>query len=483
VKKRFFCVFLTIALLLCFIPVQAEAAGGVEDAIIESCQTGENVNIAEYQLTEEALEKLYIELYNRGALPWYAARNYTFLFDQQSGLIKTFLPKALPEDTYDRVRYSQRVAEIMQAAVFEDMSQWQKALSVHDYLIANCTYDESLAHNTGYDLLVNGTSVCAGYAEAYMDIMNRLGIPCVMVESEAMDHAWNLICIDGSWYHVDLTWDDPTPDNFGKVSHEYFLLTDEEMLAEGEEGHYGWETDITCTDTSMQDAFWQGVESQICYLDGSTSYYRWHEEWTSYICSRNESDGTYTVLFTDEERYIDIGAGEYTYFHAGLSLWNGRLYFSTMDAVYSMAPDGSDQKLEFSYNTAGNSKYIFTCSVSDDTIYMTLMDHEDHQLNQTVSLPEPSNYHVHSYTPTILPPDCISPGETYYSCSCGITVEGSLTEPTGHSYEVSSVDDPTPFQEGTVYYTCEGCGDTYTESISKISLFKWIYDWFFALFS
>ena len=65
--------------------------------------------------------------------------------------------------------------------------------------------------------------------------MDLLGIECITVEGSAYggtsDHAWNQVCLDGDWYCVDVTWDDPT--TFGTVSeqtsHRYFNVTSQHM--------------------------------------------------------------------------------------------------------------------------------------------------------------------------------------------------------------------------------------------------------------
>ena len=41
-----------------------------------------------------------------------------------------------------------------------------------------------------------------------------------MVTSEVINHAWNLIKLDGEWYQVDVTWDDPVWDRLGRVCHD-----------------------------------------------------------------------------------------------------------------------------------------------------------------------------------------------------------------------------------------------------------------------
>ena len=53
--------------------------------------------------------------------------------------------------------------------------------------------------------------VCEGYARAFKVLCDRVSIPCVLVEgyTNAGDHMWNYVQLDGSWYGVDVTWNDP----------------------------------------------------------------------------------------------------------------------------------------------------------------------------------------------------------------------------------------------------------------------------------
>ena len=116
-----------------------------------------------------------------------------------------------------------------------------QVLAVHDWLVRHVAYDQddSRASHTAYGLFANATAVCEGYSQAFMLAMERLGVPCAIVRSEDMAHQWNMVCIDGTWYHVDVTWDDPTPDQGtqGDVSRKHFLRSDESMR---ELGYYGW---------------------------------------------------------------------------------------------------------------------------------------------------------------------------------------------------------------------------------------------------
>lgn len=460
------------ALLL---PLKTTAAGAdtafLEQTIIDSCVYGSNADISQWELTEAELEDLFYDLWDTGRLPWYAD-TYYYYYMEDTGLVTEFEPENLDPEIYDRTAYEQALASVMDVCVKEGMTELQIALSVHDYLVANTVYDESMEANTGYDLLINGTTVCAGYTDLYTDILNRAGVSCVSVTSEPMEHTWNLVNIDGSWYHVDVTWDDPTPDVYGYVSHEYFLLTDEQISA-GEDPHYDWVTDITCTDTRFSDAWWRETESQICYLNSDTACLQRSEDWVNSIVARDESTGQEQVLYTEKEDYIDIGYGEYIYTHMGLSLWADRLYFCGMDAVYSIATDGSDLRVESRYSTAVNRRHIYSCFVTDDTAYLTVADHDGNTSDTTVKLAN-SGAHTHSYTQQVQAPGCTESGHTVSICSCGLTCESLPVEPVGHDYRQTGGEAATLFAGGFAQEVCDACGDEQIRHLPKLSIIDWL---------
>ncbi|PWM75583.1 MAG: hypothetical protein DBX59_00985 [Bacillota bacterium] len=102
------------------------------------------------------------------------------------------------------------------------------ALRIHDALAAAVTYDYNgaadtvgYAQHTAYNALVKGTSVCDGYAKAYLYLLGRCGIQASMVTSNALNHAWNIVQLDGDWYETDVTFDD----SGDHLRHTYFNLT------------------------------------------------------------------------------------------------------------------------------------------------------------------------------------------------------------------------------------------------------------------
>lgn len=118
-------------------------------------------------------------------------------------------------------------------------------------MVLNLAYDETMQKYTAYDGLSTGSTVCQGYSLLTYRMLTEAGITNRIIEGHAGGqlHAWNLLLLDGVWYHMDTTWDDPTPDQPGKVSYNYYLLTDEEM---GQD--HTWEEQYPAAATPYREA-------------------------------------------------------------------------------------------------------------------------------------------------------------------------------------------------------------------------------------
>lgn len=119
-----------------------------------------------------------------------------------------------------------------------NMSAYETAKTLHDYLVANVAYDSSAPNNQNLlSVCENNRTVCAGYSRAYQYLLNKAGIFATYVTGNTKNegHAWNLIEIDGQYGWVDITWDDPSfadPDvPQGLVSHAEFGLSTAELLS------------------------------------------------------------------------------------------------------------------------------------------------------------------------------------------------------------------------------------------------------------
>ena len=97
-------------------------------------------------------------------------------------------------------------------------STYQRAKAVYDWITTHCTYGSSTEdsyqiYNSAYGARF-ATATCNGISQLTYDMMLYAGVPCRIVHS--VDHAWNIVQIDGTWYIVDCT--------FGLHGNNYFLL-------------------------------------------------------------------------------------------------------------------------------------------------------------------------------------------------------------------------------------------------------------------
>ena len=107
----------------------------------------------------------------------------------------------------------------------------QKVKLVHDYLTNTIQYVSGSQYNqSAYSAIVNGQTVCAGYAHAFQYCMQKLGIPAAYIVGYAGEaHAWNLLQLGGEYYCMDVTWDDPLGNPPTTYYYDYFNITDAQI--------------------------------------------------------------------------------------------------------------------------------------------------------------------------------------------------------------------------------------------------------------
>lgn len=117
----------------------------------------------------------------------------------------------------------------------EDAGTFDKLVYFHDRIVTGCEFTQTSVNcSSAYGVLVEGAGQCEGYAAAMAFLCSEAGIPNYMVtgfDAEGATHAWNKVVLDGEWYNVDCTWDDPILKQGHKdfVRHDYMLVTDAEI--------------------------------------------------------------------------------------------------------------------------------------------------------------------------------------------------------------------------------------------------------------
>lgn len=116
-----------------------------------------------------------------------------------------------------------------------DLDTVEKIRYVNNYLVDNTEYDMNAGGNIYniYGTLIGKRAVCEGYARSCKYILDDLGIPCIIAcgigknsTGATESHAWNYVQVDGNWYALDVTWNDPIITNgrmTDAIRYEYFL--------------------------------------------------------------------------------------------------------------------------------------------------------------------------------------------------------------------------------------------------------------------
>lgn len=125
------------------------------------------------------------------------------------------------------------INEFINSNINNQMNNYDKIKIFHDHIINKTEYDKNSSNDsytsyTAYHLLTTGKSICGGYSDVMSIYLNTIGIQNYKITSEA--HVWNLINLDGTWYHLDMTWDDPiASDGKQYLIHNFFLISTDEL--------------------------------------------------------------------------------------------------------------------------------------------------------------------------------------------------------------------------------------------------------------
>lgn len=140
----------------------------------------------------------------------------------------------------------QQIKEVRDEVVanIANKSEYEKIKIIHDYLVDQITYDQSISKDNIYNIygaLVKKECVCEGYAKSFKYLLDEAKIENVIVIGEGINssneresHAWNYVKLQDMWYAVDVTWDDPIIIKglgyiTNKSRYRYFLLGSNEI--------------------------------------------------------------------------------------------------------------------------------------------------------------------------------------------------------------------------------------------------------------
>lgn len=157
----------------------------------------------------------------------------------------------------DEITYTKnKVKTIMKQILNDQMTLREKIKAFHDYIINTTIYDEDRSEeiknkiygnnifnsHKASGVLENHIALCSGYTDVMAVFLNIIGVPNFKVSNT--DHIWNAVYLDGNWYHLDLTWDDPVTNTGENVLiNDFFLITNSELM-EKEKIQHAYDTEV-----------------------------------------------------------------------------------------------------------------------------------------------------------------------------------------------------------------------------------------------
>ncbi|MCR5251167.1 MAG: hypothetical protein K6E50_11225 [Lachnospiraceae bacterium] len=309
----------------------ASDLNGARNAIYKGVKSwSRTIDLSPYSIQSDSLYHLYLSVINSHMELFYVDGGLSWGLTKD-GIVTEIRPSYKSIYSKASVKtFNQKVDEIMEL-VPEDASDLEKVIIFHDYIVNHCQYDTTISKPGIYDAygaLVKGLAVCNGYASGYECLLSLSGIEGQLITSKVLDHAWNVLKLDGKWYYVDCTWDE-TNDEW-TCRHENLLRSLAGMRDTGHEGE-DW--------TGSED--WKNVYHDI---PGDTHYdaYFW-QDWRRTLpvaqhraAILTESGILVYDLQTESGRTYPIGAEGLT----AITAVAGTFYFSTPEALCSLSVDG-----------------------------------------------------------------------------------------------------------------------------------------------
>ena len=200
-------------------------------------------------LTKDELREAYdLALSTEPDIGW-VSLNYNYYYDVKGRIINCRVDYTLDKAKEDKLLQKLHKQAEDLVSETEGMDDFDRIVYFHDRLISGCVYDSSNPNAwSAYGCLIDGRAVCEGYSKAFQLLCDTAGVPCLIINGVTNDetetlHMWNKVQMDGEWYNMDLTWDDPEGSKSstdiageaGLIHYEYFGDTDQAASVEHKE--------------------------------------------------------------------------------------------------------------------------------------------------------------------------------------------------------------------------------------------------------
>ena len=192
--------------------VKLRYSAGVEEYIRSAFENGETklaVLINRSAHTADSMETLAVSVYRDypGSAPVQPRVNVNIFSGEGSQrLYEININYGMGKDELQHMQQQLAELEPFDDGSMAKLSEPERAYAACRYLMENCRYEADRKYNDIYAALIGGRADSEGLAFAYVDLCSRLSLDCsiVYVQRNWEDCCWNIVKVDGEYYHVDI---------------------------------------------------------------------------------------------------------------------------------------------------------------------------------------------------------------------------------------------------------------------------------------
>lgn len=327
---------------------------------LRNCET--DISVRDYNISKDDIGAVYFSVVCENPDIFYVfSTRFETTAVYETGQVISIRPEYYfdGEEIPAKIEEFNNKTEQILSGVDRSWSDVIKARYIHDMLAHYAEYDtkyETISDEnyplfrvqmriySAYGAIVDNNAVCEGFALAYKYLLSKVGVRCYYIQSVKNRHAWNIVQTEGKFYHVDITHDDLTYDNLGRVNHNNFFKSDNWFANDGDSEHTDWITNLKADDTSFDNAWWNSVTTVI-YRNNSYDYYI-NQTYTSSIYAavsrRNIYTGEVEVLSVLKTRWwnFDVANAYYGRAFSYITSDGTYFYYNDNENVYRMSVNG-----------------------------------------------------------------------------------------------------------------------------------------------
>lgn len=308
--KRIQGLFLAVAITVTLFPakpVEAASASAKNQFRQELVQMINSVdqsshNVYQYRLTASEVNNIFNELKYADDTKWMVAAYYSnlcFKYTTSGKYVKSFSLSNVDSDVAARYKRLESNVSKIKAGIESKMTDLDKVMYLHDSIVELASYKYVAYQSYGAGgILGDKIGVCAGYTKALNLLLADQNINAIYMSSDAIDHGWTAVYLDGQWYHIDSTWDDTRSSKSGLTSRKFFLRNDIEFVTNDKNSHVSWAPwnfsgAVAATSTKFSNWYVHDIVGKMAFEDG---YWYYVDTKTNSIMQNTAEGGAEKVI-------------------------------------------------------------------------------------------------------------------------------------------------------------------------------------------